>query len=789
MPMLLWWGDEDVPAAGNTAYRQLLTHSDQPWTESAWDAHSWAGLQADVQQVRRTGQVVWRENLPLPLPHTPAGEFRGTFSYNPVRSGDQVVGVLMMCSRHYRASAAQAGGRFGYAEIIHSMDTGFAIVEALDTPPGQWLDYCFLEINAGWEQQTGFTITPGRRISERLPKREVFWPQTIERVLRTGVPERTTTTSGTLGRTVDVFMMRLGGPDSRQVAMLVRDVSSEFGAVQALRRSEQRARAEAERAEAERQRLNAVLEAAPAPVLVIDAQGQFVQANSKARQEWGSHPSHGSRKWVGWWADGSARHGQRLTPEEWPLARALLGQACQEIIDIASPHDIGQRKTFLVCSAPVHGEGGCIEGAVVTATDITERVRAEQALQEANRRKDEFLAMLAHELRNPLAPIRSAIELMSRPRAGKEVVLRTSAIIARQVRHMTDLVDDLLDMSRVSRGAITLHKQFIDTQSVLHDAIEQINPLLRGRKHRLELRSPEEPVLFEGDRKRVVQVLCNLLNNAVKYTPEGGHICVSTAQVAQELEIRIKDNGQGMDADTLARAFDLFAQARHTSDRDNGGLGIGLALVKKLVELHGGQVLARSDGPGRGSEFVVRLPLRKVPKLPSPHTSPASPTIEAVDGACALQAMPRRLKVLVVDDHQDGAQMLSMLIEADGHACQVRHDPADALALASCEPPDACVLDIGLPGMDGVELARRLRGQPATADALLIALSGYAQDRDRDTALAAGFDHYLVKPVEPEQLLGLLARHAAPGPADALSALPLGRGPQVHTHQQAYGAQ
>ncbi len=715
--MLLWWGTQDTPLSGNAALRNMLAQPAPALTPQAWNAQDWAQVQQDIAQVQCSGQAVCRENEPLPLPHTPAGEFRGTYSYNPIHDAQGVAGVLFICTRHYRASTVHEDGRFGYAAVIHSLDMGFAIVEAEDTPSDELLDYRFIEVNAAWEKQTGLRAVPGARITELVIRRQPAWPQMIARVLQTGIAERVVSQAAIVHeasarRTVDMFAMRLGGPDSRQVALLVRDISAQAEAVQALRRSEQRARAEASRAEAERKRLDAVLEATPAPVLVVDAQGQFIRANSRARTDWGHHPQTDHRQWLGWWADGSPRQGQRLAASDWPLVRALRGESSHAVIEIASPNNAAMRRVYMVSGAPILGIGGQIEGAVVTATDIHAQVQAERALQDAHQRKDEFLAMLAHELRNPLAPIGAAAELMGRPHAGKDLMQRTSAIIGRQVRHMTALVDDLLDMSRVSRGAIALDKNFLDTESVVSDALEQVAPLLRERRHRLVVQPPAKALLFEGDRKRVVQVLSNLLNNAIKYTPPGGRIDLLVAQAGDQLEFRVRDNGQGMDAVTLARAFELFAQAQRSSDRRQGGLGIGLALVRKLVELHGGQVHAASPGPGRGSEFTVCLPL---------CASPPPPTMQSPAPA---RAPARQLRVMVVDDHVDGAQTLAMLIETDGHHCQVAHAPGQALEMVSRQAPDALVLDIGLPEMDGRQLARCLRARPDTAGALLIGLSG-----------------------------------------------------------------
>ncbi|AEG93269.1 hybrid sensor histidine kinase/response regulator [Ramlibacter tataouinensis] len=375
--------------------------------------------------------------------------------------------------------------------------------------------------------------------------------------------------------------------------------------------------------------------------------------------------------------------------------------------------------------------------------------RAFGKLKEADKRKDEFLAMLAHELRNPLAPIRSAAELLKRIDVAEPRVRKTSEIIARQVDHMTHLVDDLLDVSRVTRGVATLDKEPLDVRHIVMDAVEQVDPLLRTRRHELALQlSPETAVVY-GDHKRLVQVMANLLNNAAKYTPEGGRIQLRTqVRGAQEVVLEVIDNGIGMEPELAARAFELFAQAERTPDRSSGGLGLGLALVKSLVELHGGSVHCSSEGAGKGSCFSVGLPLVSAQvAAPAPQLPEAAP-----------QSIQQRLRVMVVDDNADAAHMLAMFLEADGHQVQVEHDARQALERARVDPPDVCLLDLGLPDMDGNELARQLKSHAETAGAVLVAVTGYGGEHDRTEALAAGFSQHLVKPVDPAQLTLLLSR-------------------------------
>jgi PAS domain S-box-containing protein len=375
-----------------------------------------------------------------------------------------------------------------------------------------------------------------------------------------------------------------------------------------------------------------------------------------------------------------------------------------------------------------------------------ENARLYETLQEQHRRKDEFLAMLAHELRNPLAPIRAAADLLAIANLGEDRIRKTSAVISRQVQHMSSLIDDLLDISRVTRGLIELEGNSLDIKRVVADAVEQVRPLVEARNHELTVISPADSAYVIGDHIRLVQILSNILNNAVKYTPPGGKILVRTEATQREVILSVEDNGVGVPEDLQPYVFELFSQAARSSDRTQGGLGIGLALVKSLVGLHGGRVTCHSGGPGMGSRFAVTLPRI------DPHQSKA---MEASgEHAGAVRAS---LRILIVDDNVDAADMLAMLLEAAGHAVMVEHNALQGLERARRDKPDVCILDIGLPDMDGHELARRLREHGDTASALLIAATGYGGAHDRESTLAAGFDHHLVKPIDSGVLRDLLA--------------------------------
>jgi signal transduction histidine kinase/CheY-like chemotaxis protein len=396
---------------------------------------------------------------------------------------------------------------------------------------------------------------------------------------------------------------------------------------------------------------------------------------------------------------------------------------------------------------PIRDANGQVNGIFVEGSDVTARKLVEDELRAANRQKDQFLAMLAHELRNPLAPIMTAAQLLKLGRLDAKSTANASEIIVRQAEHMTDLVNDLLDVSRVTRGLVTLEKEELDLNALVAAAVEQVRPLVDTRRHALALQLSDRPVHVTGDRTRLVQVISNILNNAAKYTAPGGRIVLAVTVDDEQATVAVRDNGMGIAPEVLPYIFDLFTQAERTPDRSQGGLGIGLALVKSLVGLHGGTVHARSDGLGQGSEFSISLPCAARP--------PARAREAGGDGTAVPDG--GNLRVLVVDDNADAAQMLAALLEVQGHAVSVEYDGRGALARARAEHPDVLLLDIGLPDMDGYELARRLRAQPENAAATLVALTGYGQNQDREEAQQAGFDHYLVKPADLNEVNEVLA--------------------------------
>lgn len=385
------------------------------------------------------------------------------------------------------------------------------------------------------------------------------------------------------------------------------------------------------------------------------------------------------------------------------------------------------------------------------------RERAARAeAEKLSKAKDEFLAMLAHELRNPLAPIRSAAELLERTQLDAERLKVTSKIIVRQVNHMTGLINDLLDVSRVTRGLVAVSKDVVDIKRVIADAVEQVRSAIDKRGQCLNIQFTPDSVQVQGDHKRLVQVMVNILGNAAKYTPNGGRIDIGMEEVGDDILIHVTDNGVGLTPQLRPYIFELFTQAERTPDRSQGGLGLGLALVKNLVQLHGGTVTAQSEGLDRGSTFSVRLQRLAAASMHAERTEHTEHTEHSIPIASSVT--PHPLRVLVVDDNVDAAATLTLFLESLGHTVTELHSSEAALCCAQNQPFDACLLDIGLPGMDGSELARELRLLPTTRDALLIAVTGYGHKSDRDNTLKAGFDHYVVKPASAAKLISLLAQ-------------------------------
>jgi PAS domain S-box-containing protein len=406
-------------------------------------------------------------------------------------------------------------------------------------------------------------------------------------------------------------------------------------------------------------------------------------------------------------------------------------------------HRSGKSFPAFVTDTPLLDSHGALQAVIGVSTDITERKRVEETLREADRRKDEFLATLAHELRNPLAPIRNSLHILRLSAARDPAAEQVCEMMERQVGHLVRLVDDLMEVSRITRGQVELRTEPVELAAVIRSAVEASRPLIEASRHQLAISLPAEPLIIQGDPVRLSQVIANLLNNAAKYMDEGGQIWLVAKQSAGAVSISIRDTGIGIPAEMLPHIFKMFTQVDRSTRQAQGGLGIGLTLVRTLVEMHGGQVEAYSAGVGQGSEFVVQLPVSK-----------EAGVAERAAHDARASVLPNR-RVLVVDDNRDAASSLALLLKLLGAEVQVANDGPSALEMLPAYRPTVVLLDIGMPGMDGYEVARRMRKQPEGQDLMLIALTGWGQEEDRRRTNQAGFNHHLIKPADVNALKSL----------------------------------
>ena len=466
------------------------------------------------------------------------------------------------------------------------------------------------------------------------------------------------------------------------------------------------------------------------------------------------------------WVDAAGKRVRELVPGHEPRWFEAYGQVAVTGEPMRFEEEAKAMGRWFDVYATRMGEPGSNKVAILFS-DITERKRTEESLRqlaaelaEIDRRKTEFLATLAHELRNPLAPLSNGLHLMRMAAANPAAQQKSREMMERQLKHLVRLVDDLLDVARISSGKVELKKERIELAAVLGSAVETSMPVVNAAGHALDVSLPQEPLQLVADSTRIAQVVSNLLNNAAKYTPRGGHITLSAGVEGGQVVISVSDTGIGIEPDALAEVFQMFTQVGRNRERSQGGLGIGLALVRRLVELHGGSVTAESPGPGQGSTFVVRLPL-----------APAADNRNTAAGTGAGAPAVRALRVLVVDDNTDAAESLAALLEMSGHATRIANDGTEAVRAAHEFHPEIVFLDIGMPGKDGYEVARELRDSPQTRQAVLVALTGWGAKDDRARTRQAGFDHHLTKPAGLAAVDGLIAQMNAAGtPPDSIPA-------------------
>lgn len=618
-----------------------------------------------------------------------------------------------------------------FRALFNSMDEGYCVAEVSFDAHGR-ADYRIVEMNPAFEKHTGQRNMLGRSVRETLPGLEEAWFEIYGGVARTGEATRFVHQASPMERRwFDVYAFRLGGAGSSRIGILFTDISERHGAEERLRLSEERFRLMVESAR-------------DFAIFTLDRDGCVTGWNSGAQNLLGYEEPEimGRSGEILFTPEDRAR---RAPQREFETARRD-GRAENERWHVRKD---GSRFWGSGLAMPMWQDGKHV-GFVKMMRDRTEarlaeeklRQQAEQ-LREADQRKDEFLATLAHELRNPLAPVRNAAHLLHLNSAPREVAWARD-VIDRQMQQMTRLIDDLLDVSRISRGEMELKRERITLASVIDSAVETSRPLITHGGQHFDVTLPTTPVLLDGDPTRLSQIVSNLLNNAAKFTVRGGRIWL-TAQVHDHtLQISVRDSGIGIPADKMSSIFELFSQVRNTSDRSQGGLGIGLSLVKRLIGMHGGTIEAFSNGPGTGSEFVMRAPI----------------VVEDAGGSHARSDEQRvhssTLRILIVDDNRDAADSLAMMLSALGHDVGTVYDGEQAVHAAERVRPQVVLMDIGLPRLNGYEACRRIREQPWGAAMVLIAVTGWGQEADTRQAAEAGFDRHLVKPVDPRQLIATL---------------------------------
>lgn len=733
-PMFVAWGPELV-FLYNDAYGDILG-AKHPAAAGARFHEIWREIWNDIQPIvgdAMAGKASFYENLPLTI------ERRGqleeaffTFSYSPVMNEQGAVGGMFCVVSE---TTGQVLGARNRAEenrrLRHLFQKAPGIIASLVGP-----EHTFELANDAYLSLLGKTDVVGMTVRQAIPELagQGFY-ELLDKVYSTG--------EAFLGREVPVMLQRSPADalEERFVNFIYQptfdhrgkvtgifvegsDVTDAVRAQNAVRESEQRLR----------QLANTI----PQLAWMSDAEGGVDWYNDRWLEFSGT--SLDAMMGGGWMSIVHPDDIDALT-SQWQRS-AATGELYEATGRLRSR--TGAYHTFFIRAAALRDEAGDIIRWFGTNTDVTPLHTAQEKLRAADRRKDEFLAMLAHELRNPLAPIATAAELLKHASGNAALVQKTSRVIARQVDHMSKLVEDLVDVSRVTRGHIALRHEHLRINDILHEAIEQTCPLVETKAQVFEADLSGGGYFVHGDKTRLIQIFANILNNAAKYTPAGGHIALRLAASADRLQVTVEDSGAGITATLLPHIFELFTQGERLPDRAQGGLGLGLSLVKRLVELHGGTVSAESAGKGRGSLFTVDLPRALV--------EPPSPVVES----SAVRHSSEH-SLLVVDDNVDAAQTMAMLLESEGYKVGVAHTAKEALEAGRRLAPTVLFVDIGLPDMDGHQLAREMRAMAATRNSRLVALTGYGQPEDRQKAKDAGFDEFMVKPASLSGMLSVIA--------------------------------
>lgn len=737
-PMFVAWGPE-LAFVYNDAYREILGNK-HPDALGAPFQKIWPEIWPDLAQVvadALAGRGAYFENMPLLMNRRGYDEQTWfTFSYSPIHDdGENVAGIFCACTETTGQVLSEQTRVFEIERLKSLFQQAPGYIAVLAEP-----SHTFELANDSYYRLVGKRELIGKPIREALPELEgQGFYELLDKVYKTGEPFvghavpvklQREAEQDLVERFVDFVYQPIRNAKGEMAGIFVEgsDVTDAVLAIQTVRANEAKLR----------QLANTI----PHLAWMSNPDGHIHWYNDR----WYSYTGTNEEQMVGWgW---TTVHDDSTLPtviETWKAALSS-GMTWEATFPIRAAN--GEFRTYFSRAAPLRDDTGTIVQWFGTNTDVTEIKAAQDELNAASARKDDFLAMLAHELRNPLAPISTAAELLTLSSLDENRVKQTAGIITRQVAHMTKLVDDLLDVSRVTRGLVTMRADILNINEIVNEAVEQAQAQIQAKHHRLSVRGTDEPCFVKGDRTRLIQVIANLLSNAARYTHSNGHIDVLASAKSGKVNVSVSDDGIGLAPKLIPHIFELFTQGERSSDRGQGGLGLGLALVKSLVELHSGAVSVSSPGAGHGSTFLIELPqvsaqgaLHHVLPLPSLVDAPAA-----------------GIALMVVDDNEDAAQMLSLLLQTIGHQVWVEHTGHDALVTAQREAPAVLFLDIGLPDIDGYELARRLRNAKETASSLLVAVTGYGQPEDKEKALAAGFDVHLVKPIKLAAVLSIIEK-------------------------------
>ena len=786
-PMFLWWGS-DLVQFYNDGYTPSFGVGRHPSAmgqrgRECW-AEIWPIIGPEIAAVQR-GEATFHEDALVPIfRNGRMEEVYWTYGYSPVREADgSIAGVLVVVTETTSRVVALRRLRTAQnlAEVLSGAertdDVAHAAVRALAAAPedAPWALAFHGDNNSPAQvpiAASGLDAAASAAVLARLAADSGSLSEQVLTVIdMSGVPELPGTPWPEASTHAVVLPLR-AGPGSAKYGQLVIGLSPRLpydsayrehllGLERQLASAAQRIRSQGARLAAEGARRDLLLQAPFAAALMVGPGWRYELANDLYVRMVGRQVV--GREWAECFPELRGKAVQEILRKVYDGGETFF--ANEQLVPLARESDnVVEERFFDFTMVPIRTQGDAVDAMMVVAVEMTARVQARRdlertaaeratlvrELEQSSHAKDQFLAMLGHELRNPLSPIVTALTLMGRRQGGD--TSRERAIIARQVKHLVRLVDDLLDVSRVTRGKIELRREDCDVSALVEDALEIVDTLLERRRHELQL-SVTPNLRWHGDGTRIKQVIANLLSNAARYTPAGGHVNLSVAADGGELVIRVQDDGQGLDAELLPRLFEPFVQGPRDASRSDGGLGLGLAVVKGLVGLHGGSVRANSEGLGRGSEFVVRLPGVLTDASSAPADEPNPPA-----QAASSQGKKR---VLVVEDNEDAADSLAELLSLDGYEVRVARDGPSALALSSEFEPQVALLDIGLPVMDGYQLVRSLRRDLRDGSCRYFAMTGYGQPGDAALAAVAGFERVLVKPIDHDLLEHLLRSNDA----------------------------